>query len=69
MVENWNLIILLCRITFIFPSYLILESGFEFELLGDVDKTIPCAVKLYGTTSYGIMCVDPLRSVGTVVQN
>ena len=31
----------------------------------DVDKTKACAVKLYGTTSYGIMCVDPVRAVGT----
>ena len=34
----------------------------------DVDKTKACAVKLYGTTSYGIMCVDPVRAVGTEKQ-
>ena len=36
-----------------------------FKSYADVDRTKPCSFKLLGSVSYGIMCVDPSRSIGT----
>ena len=44
---------------------LLLTIPSVFKSFVDVDKTKACDIKLYGTTSYGIMCVDPVRAVGT----
>ena len=38
---------------------------FLIKLFEDVDKTKTCATKLYGRASYGIICVDPMRAIGT----
>ena len=46
---------------------LLLTIPSVFKSFVDVDKTKACDIKLYGTTSYGIMCVDPVRAVGTEI--
>ena len=55
------------NILFLVTFLLKLHDIFEIKFFVDMDKTKACAVKLYGNTSYGIMCVDPVRAIGKLI--